>query len=103
MRCEVREYCRDGILIEDGVSPHPLPVGEVVLDYVNKTPWGPTRARLRLGKSAALIHLDVLPPLWDPVLERLHGAIRFRGLQRRDKNGPVQLQVWVCYPTTRES
>lgn len=86
------------MLIEGGASPHPLPVGELVFNHVNKGPWGPTRARLRLGKSAALIHVDVLPPLWDPVLECIHGVMRFRGLQRVTKNGPVQLQVWVCYP-----
>lgn len=99
MRVEVREFCRDGVYIEDGVSHVPLPVGDIMLDQVSHGPWGPTRTRLRLARSAALAHENVLPPLWDPVLEKIHGAMRFRGLQRRTKGGPVQLQVWACYPT----
>lgn len=99
MRFEVREFCKDGVYVDGGVTPVPLPAGEIIMDHVNHGPWGPTRARLRLAKSPALAHIDVLPPLWDPVLEKIHGMMRFRGLQRRAKGAPVQLQVWVCYPT----
>jgi hypothetical protein len=97
MKVIVRQLCAHGTMLSDrDIAAAPQTTGMLQMFLMDGRSRG--RQCIRLCAIGNQVADDLLPRLWEPVLEGLgHNIIRIRGLQaEHDKGKALHLQIWLC-------